>query len=91
MDFTETVALVVFLATVVNRLVEGLFKPIFDKFKWDHFWLMYVAWVLGGVLVFLAGVDLFGGIFVYPLIGQILTAIVAGGGANLINDLFGGR
>jgi len=79
-----------FLATVTNRLVEGFIKPVFDKYKWDTFWLMYVAWVIGGGLVLATGIDLFAGVFVYPLIGQVLTALVAGGGANLLNDLFDG-
>jgi len=77
-----------FLATVTNRLVEGLVKPFFDKFKWDTFWLMYISWVIGAALVFATGINLFAGVFVYPVIGQILTALVAGGGANLLNDLF---
>jgi hypothetical protein len=83
-------AMAAFLATVTNRLVEGLIKPVFDKFKWDKFWLMYVAWVIGAALVFATGINLFPGVFVYPVIGQVLTALVAGGGANLLNDLFDG-
>lgn len=80
-----------FLATVVNRLVEGLVKPIFDKYKWDKFALMYIAWAGGTLLVFFTGIDLFADVFVYPLVGQILTALVVGGGANLLNDLFDGK
>jgi len=81
-------AMAAFLATVTNRLVEGLIKPVFVKFKWDTFWLMYVAWVVGAGLVFSTGINLFPGVFVYPVIGQALTALVAGGGANLLNDIF---
>lgn len=80
-----------FLATVTNRLVEGLVKPFFDKYKWDKFILMYVAWTVGAGLVFLTGIDLFAGVFVHPLVGRVLTALVAGGGANLLNDLFDAR
>lgn len=78
-----------FLATITNRLVEGFIRPVFAKYSWDTFWLMYVAWIVGAGLVFATGINLFPGVFVYPLIGQILTAMVAGGGANLLNDLFG--
>ena len=84
-------ALAGFLATVVNRLVEGLIKPIFDKYKWDKFVLMYIAWAGGALLVFFTGINLFADVFVYPLVGQILTALVVGGGANLLNDLFDGK
>jgi len=77
-----------FLATVTNRLVEGLVKPVFVKYKWDTFWLMYVAWAVGAGLVFAAGINLFPGVFVHPAIGLVLTALVAGGGANLLNDIF---
>ena len=82
-------AMAAFLATVTNRLVEGLIKPVFVKYKWDKDWLMYIAWAIGAALVLATGITLFPGVFVYPIVGQILTALVAGGGANLLNDLFG--
>lgn len=89
---TETVIAAItaatFLAIVANRLVDGLITPIFDKFELDKFWLLYISWAVGGVLVWLGGVNLFGEYIDSELIGQILTAIVAGGGANLIHDLF---
>jgi hypothetical protein len=53
----------------------------------DKFWLMYVAWVMAGVLVFLADVNQFAQFIPNLLIGKILTAIVAGGGGNLLHDL----
>lgn len=81
-----TVAL--FLATVANRLTEALIVPIFDKLKWDKFWLMYVSWIVAGVVVALSGVNLFGAYIPNSVVGQILTALVAGGGANFIADLF---
>lgn len=81
-------ATAVLLATVSNRLVEGLIKPIFEKLGWDTFWLMYVAWAVGGLLVGLSGINLFQSTIPNPLAGQILSALVAGGGANLLNDLF---
>lgn len=82
-------AMAAFLATVTNRLVEGLIKPVFVKYSLDTFWLMYIAWLIGAALVFAADINLFPGVFTYPVIGQVLTALVAGGGANLLNDLFG--
>ena len=81
-----TVAL--FLATVANRLTEALIVPVFEKFKWDKFWLLYVSWVVAGIIVAFSGVNLFADYIPNPVTGQILTAIVAGGGANFIADLF---
>jgi hypothetical protein len=84
----SALAVALFLATVANRLTEALIVPIFDKMKWDKFWLLYIAWIVAGVVVELSGVNLFAGYLANPLAGQILTAIVAGGGANFIADLF---
>jgi uncharacterized membrane protein len=77
-----------FLATVANRLVEGFITPIWKKFEIDTFWLMYIAWAIGGVLVWLGDVNLFSEYIANDLYGKILTAIVAGGGANMIHDIF---
>jgi len=76
-----------FMAVVANRMVEGLVVPIFDKFKLDKFWLTYIAWAAGAALVALTKVNLFEAFVVDPTAGLILTALVAGGGANLLNDL----
>ncbi len=75
------------LAVVVNRFVEGFIKPLFEKFSLDKFWLMYIAWILAGILVFLTDANVFAQAMPkYPLIGQIMTAIFAGGGANILAD-----
>ena len=77
-----------FMVTVAERLVTGLIAPIFEKFHIDKFYLMYAAWIVGGGLVWLTGANLFASFMADPLVGQILTAVVAGGGANLLHDLF---
>jgi hypothetical protein len=82
-----TFGYVIALSIIANRLVEGLVVPVFDKFEWDKFWLLYVAWVVAGGIVWLAQINLFVEIFPSPLVGLILTAICAGGGANLLHDL----
>jgi len=84
-----------FLVLVANRIVEGLIKPLFDRFDLDSFWLMYVSWVVGGLLAALGEINLFSailpamiwGILPGRVVGIVLTAIAAGGGANLVNDL----
>jgi hypothetical protein len=80
-----------FLALVANRLTEALIVPLYDRMKWNKFSLLYVAWVVSAVLVAFTGVNLFAAYIPSPAIGQILTAIVAGGGANFLADLFNDR
>ena len=82
------IEIAIFIIVVNERLVNALFVPVFDKFKWDKFWLMYVAWAFGGVLVWLTGVNLFASYIPNQLIGQILSALLAGGGSNLLHDIF---
>ena len=82
-----TLGIVIGMMVLANRLVAALITPIFDKYKLDHFWLMFVAWIISGVFVWLTGVNLFAPYIPDALIGQILTAVVAGGGGNLLHDL----
>ena len=87
----EPIVIAAFLAVVAERIVTGLVTPVFEKFQLDRFYLLYVAWVIGGVLVYLSGANLFVAYLPDPVAGQVLTAITAGGGANLIHDIFGAR
>lgn len=80
-------AVVIGFMVLANRLVAALITPFFDKYNWDKFPLLYIAWAIAGVLVFLANVNLFAAFIPNELIGKILTAIVAGGGSNLLHDL----
>jgi hypothetical protein len=88
MEFDVTIlGIVIGMMVLANRLVAALVTPLWDKYGWDKFWLMYPAWILAGVLVWLTGVNLFAAYIPNELIGKILTAIVAGGGSNLLHDL----
>jgi hypothetical protein len=80
-------AIVIGFMVLSNRLVEALITPIFEKYELDRFWLMYIAWAVSGVLVALSGVNLFAEIMPSAIVGQVLTAVVAGGGANLLHDI----
>ncbi len=82
------VAIAIFLASVAEFLVDGLISPLFDKFKWDSFWLRYIAWGVASGIVALGGVNLFSGYITNMLIGQVLTAIFCGGGSNKVHDFF---
>lgn len=84
----EPLAIAAFLSVVANRLVEALIVPLFGKLKIDTFWLLYVAWVVAGAIVALSGVNVFGAYIPDETAGRVLTIIVAGGGSNLIADLF---
>jgi hypothetical protein len=74
-------------SVLANRLVAALATPIFEKLGWDKFWLMFVAWGVAGVFVGLSGLNLFAELIASPIVGQVMTAIMAGGGANLFHDL----
>ena len=88
MEFDVTIlGIVIGMMVLANRLVAMLITPLWDKFGWDKFWLAYPAWILSGVFVWLTEVNLFAAFIPNALIGQILTAIVAGGGSNLLHDL----
>lgn len=88
MEFSIPVlSIVTGFMVLANRLVDALVTPIFEKYGLDRFWLKYIAWLVSGVLVFLTGVNLFAELMPNPVVGQILTAIVSGGGANLLHDL----
>ena len=47
-----TLGVVIGMMVLANRLVEMLVTPLFDKYNWDKFWLMYPAWILSGVQLF---------------------------------------
>jgi len=78
-----------FLATINERLVEWFIAPLVEKAKVDTLWLRYVAGLTGAVIALFAGVNLFPLAYVpAPYLGQVLTAIIVGGGSNLVHELF---
>jgi hypothetical protein len=78
------------LAVLVNRLVAFFVTPIFERNHLDRFYLMYVSALVGFALTLFAGINLVPTLFTNTLVGQILTAIIVGGGANLLHDLTSG-
>ena len=84
----STLEIAAFLSLCSKSIVDGLAQPVRLKFPaLDLWWLLYAAWVLGGLLSYGAGLNLFADYFVSPLIGQAITAIVVGGGSSLLHDL----
>lgn len=84
----KTLEIVVFLALVGNSLVAALITPLFKKFKWDEFPLLYITWVITSAITYWSGANVFADFFPSPIIGHILTAVVAGGGAKFLRQIF---
>jgi len=82
---------------LANRLTEALLVPLFNTInaslerrnypKLPGLILMYASWLLTSSLVALTGINFFAAIIPSPVAGLILTAIVCGGGANLVADV----
>lgn len=86
------IALALFLAVINESVVEAFVAPAKIKFpKVDFWWVIYVAWVTGGLVSYFAGVNLFVELNTkLPMIeGQVLTAVLVGGGSSLISNVFG--
>lgn len=78
-----------FLSLLVNRIVEGIAQPIRKQWpKLSLWWLIYVAWVVGGLLAFAAGINLLPDLFPDETVGRVVSAVIIGGGANLIKSIF---
>jgi hypothetical protein len=87
----DVYVIALFIALATNRIIEGVMEPVRKKFPTlDLWWLIYVAWGLGGLIAWLAEINLFAAYLPSVVAGRVLTAVVVGGGANLIRDIFGG-
>lgn len=85
----ETLTIALFLSVVVRSFLDYIAEPIRTKFPTlDLWWFNYLAIVVGGVVGWLANINLFAGYFDNVLLGRVLTALLVGGGAKLINDAF---
>lgn len=76
------------LVVINNRVIEAIVAPIKDRYPdLDLWFMMYVSWATGAALSVLAGLNLLDTVFANPLVGLVLTAIVVGGGSNLVADV----
>jgi len=84
---------VAFLALINTKIVEWFIAPIFDWRGWDRTWLRYVSGLTGLLLGLAARLDLLAeaGIVLDYRLGVVLTALLIGGGAGLIYDIFTDR
>lgn len=95
----EVVIALPFVAYVGERLAEKLIKPfikgVSPYFDWPQELKDYVEALVcaipGFAVSFLAGLDFFEavGIPLAGVAGQVMTALIAGFGANLVHDLLG--
>lgn len=82
-------AIALFLATANFAVINYLADPIRQRFpQLDLWWLVYVSFVTGALLSWLAGVNLFSEAISNMLVARVLTALVVGGGSNLIHQIF---
>lgn len=86
----ELLAVAVLLAVANKTIIDFLVEPIRKRFPdLDLWFVIYVAFVTGGIIGYLANINLFE--FAPGLVGitgRILTACTVGGGSSLIHDIF---
>ena len=85
----DALAVTAFLSLVNTTIVDYLLQPIKEKFpNLETWWMVYVSLLTGGLLVWFSQVNLFLSYMPDITVGRILTAIVAGGGSNLLYRVF---
>ncbi len=86
----EQIAAALFLATANYGIVNYLADPIRQRFPdLDLWWLVYVSFGTGFVLSLVSGINLFADYIPHELAAMVVTALVVGGGSNLIYQIFG--
>ena len=78
------------LAVAAKAIVDYLAEPVRKKFPdLDMWWLLYVAFVIGGAIGYIADLNLFAKVApgLTGIAGRILTAAVIGGGSSLIHNI----
>lgn len=84
----EELAVAGLLAAINNRIIEWFAVPAKRHYpRHDFWWLLYGALATGALLSWASGINLFDDFLPNPLVGRILTAIVVGGGSNLIHEI----
>ena len=85
----DALAVAAFLSVVNTTIVDYLLKPIKEKFPYiDTWWMVYVSLFTGALLVWFSQVNLFLSYIPDLTVGRVLTAVVAGGGSNLLYRIF---
>jgi membrane-associated PAP2 superfamily phosphatase len=86
----EQLTTALFLATANYAIINYLADPVRQQYpNLNLWWLVYVAFATGAALSWLAGVDLLAVYIDNALVSRLVTALVIGGGSNLIHNIFG--
>jgi len=75
-------------AWISMRLVTEFVSPIWDRLKWDRFFIKFLAMPLGFASGWFTGVNIFPMFVESPLFGRILTCVGVALGPNFLYDLF---
>ncbi len=79
------------LLSAANERLVGYFGPLWKKVPVENF-ARYVSFVFGALLSWLFQIDLVSQLIpttpLFPWAGTLLTALILGGGSNLIHDLW---
>jgi hypothetical protein len=86
MDTQVFLALIV-LSIIIEKLIAAIIQPIFVKFKWDTWYLLYVSFVVGGLLGWATGLNAFPTLFTVAWVGRLITSLACGAGPTFLYDL----
>jgi len=84
------IAAAVLVSFAIQVLVEHIFGYPLEKYfpDVDRGWLRYLVLVGGGAASWFSGWDLFTEIVALnPIVGQVLTALIVGGGPQIIHRI----
>lgn len=77
------------LATAVKAIVDLLITPIKQRYpQADLWWFVYIGVLVGIVVGWFSGANVFAEWVADATTGRLLTGILIGGGSKLINDVF---
>lgn len=86
----DVLAVTLLLATANKALLDFIAAPIRRRYPdVDLWWFDYVALVTGLAMGWFAGINVFLDMIGNPILGRVLTALLVGGGAALINSVMG--
>ena len=87
----EPLAIALLLAIANQKIIDYLFAPVRQKFPdLDMWWVLYVALASGFALGWFSEVNLFAQYIPAVTAGRVISAVLVGGGASLIHDIFDG-
>ena len=92
MELLIPIAAVLGLALLCESLTEYFFAPLLAKFRINKGYLRYISALVGVGLCLLYGVDALSGLLDlsprFAPLGEVLTGLVLGRGANYVHDFY---